>query len=66
MEFIIEILGYILAEILIRLPGSIILWVYYGRKKSIKNTIGENDVASLIIGIFFWLVIAGLIVLVLS
>ena len=66
MEFIIEILGYILAEILIRLPGNIILWVYHGGKKSFKNTIGENDVASLILGIFFWLVIAGLIVLILN
>tara|TARA_B100000809_G_scaffold10598_1_gene10005 strand:+ start:8192 stop:8404 length:213 start_codon:yes stop_codon:yes gene_type:complete len=70
MEFILEVLAYILIELifqlLIKLPGTTILWLYHGRKKTLKNSINESDLSSVILGILFWLVIVGLISLILN
>jgi len=65
MEFMLELLAYIFVEIIfktvIKLPGTIILWLYYDRRKTLKNTIGESDFSSAILGILFWIVVVGLI-----
>jgi len=67
MEFIIEILITVFVEFffyyLIKTPGATILWFYHGRQKSLKNSIAESDFSSVLLGILFWMVIVGLILL---
>lgn len=65
-EAIIEILGYIVVEILLRFlfkyPGAVILWMVKGGKKPLKLIVQDDWHVSFWISLFLWIVIVSSII----
>lgn len=57
----IEFIGQIVFELFIGIPGSLILWGLGGFKGSYSDIFDNHQNKSTLIGLIFWITIAGII-----
>tara|TARA_B110000908_G_C9855053_1_gene271630 strand:- start:142 stop:342 length:201 start_codon:yes stop_codon:yes gene_type:complete len=61
MEIIVDLLGYLFVEIvlgyILLYPGALIIWGFTLGKKSYKDIIKNEKVKSILIGLFFLIII---------
>jgi hypothetical protein len=66
-ELIVEILVYIVMEVLLRFlfkyPGAIILWLFRGRKVKLNQIVKDDWHTSFWISLLLWTILIGSIIL---
>jgi len=59
VEFILEIIGYFIKELilyyLVLVPGAFVLWLFTDRKMSFSVYKEENEISSFFFGLFMWM-----------